>query len=92
MGLFVLYIFYQLVFIHSSSVAQGRWLGLKSKMEIKQGRRPKVSIGHVADDIISLKRQQKAIKFLQAAYIADQYDAPEGELFQGHCFWLTCEN
>ena len=75
--------------MHSSSMARGRWLGLKSKVEMmKRSQRPKVSVGHVANDIISLKRQQKAIKFLQAAYIADRYDVSEGELYQGQCSGL----
>ena len=72
--------------MHSSSAAQGLWLGLKSKVQMaKRVVEHKVSVSHVADDVISLKRQQKAIKFLQAVSIADKYDATEGELFQGQC-------
>ena len=50
---------------------------------IKNGYEPKVSVTQVADDIINLKRQQKAVKFLQASYIADRYDVGGTQLYDG---------
>ncbi|XP_076435335.1 fatty acid synthase-like [Babylonia areolata] len=76
-----------------NSQARGRWLGLKSKLE--QGRlsdKAKVSVSHVAQDVISLRRQQKAVAFLQAAHIAEEYEVTGGYRFEGNIHLMRIQS